>query len=138
MPMPEPDDPQENRPNLYEFDGHGVRVRYATTSLNGLPRFCYHERGVDEEFTGNQIRIEPTGLGSEVTVVLESTADLETVTVTLLIPEINMDATPAIEFGTVAIRTTNHTSIDGPGMVHGPLQTYRSVELRGTAKIAIP
>lgn len=135
--MTESNDPERNTPNLYEFNGRGVRVRYATTSLNGLPRFCYHERGVDEEFIGSQIRTEPTVLGSGVTVVLESTADFETITVTLLIPEINMDATSAIEFGTVAIRTTNHTSIGGPGMVHGPLQTYRSVELRGTAKIAL-
>ena len=137
--MTESNDPQRITANLYEVNGGGVRVSYATTSLNGLPRLSYHERGVDAEFIGDEISTERTGLGSEVTVVLKSTEDLEAVTVTLLIPEINMDAeSEVVHFSTVTIWTTNHTSIGGPGMVHGPLRTYRAKELRGTAKRVIP
>ena len=135
--MTEPNDPQQNRPNLYEVSGGGVRVSYSTTSINGLPRFSYHDCGVDREFTGNQINTRTTELALEVTVTLEPKPDLETVTVTLLVPEINMGSESEGEFATVVIQTTNHTSIGGPRLIHGPLQTYRSIDMHGTAKAVI-
>jgi hypothetical protein len=55
------------------------------------------------------------------------------VTVTLLVPDINPGTQFEIDFSTVAIETTQHTSIGLPGRVVGPLQIYRVIALHGTA-----
>jgi hypothetical protein len=52
----------------------------------------------------------------------------------LLVPAINLGQETEIQFTTAAIETTNHTTIGGTSLIAGPLQTYRVIELYGTAK----
>lgn len=75
-----------------------------------------------------------TDLGTEVTVTLEAIADLQTVTLTLLVSAINLGEETEARFATVAIETTNHTTIGGPRLIIGPLRTYRVIELNGAVK----
>ncbi|HYN89322.1 MAG TPA: hypothetical protein VER55_12360, partial [Ardenticatenaceae bacterium] len=72
-------------------------------------------------------------IGRQVTVTLDEVPDLHTVTVTLLIPTINLEGRES-SFATVAILTTARTSIRGPGLVEGPVQSYQCVALKGTAR----
>lgn len=73
-------------------------------------------------------------LGTLVTVVLELVPDRHTLTATLVLPDINVGDRQVIRFSTVVILTTNLTSIGGPALVIGPLQTYQVVKLGGVAQ----
>jgi hypothetical protein len=121
-------------PNLYELSCDDVALTYSTTSFDGSPRISFRDAERKLDFSGEQIRTSATELGTEVTVSLEFIADLRAVTLTLLVPAINLGEETEIPFDTVAIETTNHTTIGGPRLITGPLQTYRVIALNGTAK----
>ena len=132
--MSAPVNEQLTEPNDYELSCDGVTLTYSTTSFDGSPRLSFREGGRALDFSGEEIGTLATKLGTEVTVTLEVISDDRTVTLTLLVPAINLGEGPDIEFATVAIETTNLTTIGGPALITGPLQTYRVIELNGTAK----
>jgi hypothetical protein len=117
--------------NLFELRGD-VRVTYSTTSFTGKAQLTYSGPEGKLSFTGDEIRSASTALGTEVTVVLDSAPDLHTITFTLLLPAIKLGSDREAKFQTVAIKTTNHTTIAGPPV--GPEQTYETLELRGVAQ----
>jgi hypothetical protein len=121
-------------PDLYELSCDGVVLTYSTSSITGSARFSFREGQREVNASGTEIRTNSTELGTEVTVTLEVVPDLRTVTITLLVPDINLGKQFEIDFETVAIETTQHTGIGGPGLVAGPLRTYRVIALHGTAK----
>jgi hypothetical protein len=121
-------------PTLYELSCDDIEVTYSTTSFDGSARFSFRDAERKLDFSGEQIQARATDLGTEVTVTLEVIADLRTVTLTLLVPAINLGQETEVQFATAAIETTNHTTIGGPGLITGPLQTYQVIELHGTAK----
>lgn len=123
-----------NEPNLYELACDDIRVTYSTTSFDGSPRLSFHEAERKFDFSGEEIRTNATELGTEVTVTLEFVADEQTVTLTLLVPGVNLGKETEVSISTAAIETTNHTTIGGPKLITGPLQTYRVIELHGSAK----
>lgn len=123
-----------NEPNLYELSCDGVTVTYSTSSFDGSPRLSFQDTERNLNFSGEEIGTQATALGTEVTVTLEAIPDAQTVTLTLLVPGINLGQEQEVEFATVAIETTNLTTIGGPALITGPLQTYRVIELTGTAR----
>ena len=118
--------------NLFELRCDGTSVTYSTTSIDGTPRLSYAGPDGEHSFSGSQITTLPTALGTEVTVTLETVPDLHTITLTVLIPAIRLPEDRQAPFGTLAIRTTNHTTIAGPP--EGPAQTYEALVLHGVAK----
>lgn len=123
-----------NEPNLYELAGDDVRVIYSTSSFDGSPRLSFQEAERKFDFSGEEIRTNATELGTEVTVTLEIVADEKSVTLTLLVPGVNLGKETEVSISTAAIETTNHTTFGGPRLITGPLQTYRVFELHGSAK----
>ncbi len=121
--------------NLFELRCEETEVTYSTSSFAGPPQLSY--RGPDGElsFSGNQIELLPSALDSEVTVTLATVPDLHTITLTLLLPSIRLGNERESAFETVAIRTTNRTTIAGPPP--GPGQTYETVALDGIAKAVL-
>lgn len=120
----------------FELDGDGVRITYATSSFAGPPQFAYADKAGARRFFGDEIESVPTALGTEVTVVLESVADLRTITLTLLLPPIEVPIGGVVEFDTLAVRSTHATTIGGPPL--GASQTYVALRLHGTARAADP
>ncbi len=120
-------------PNLFELKGSGLEIAYSTSSISGQPLFTYQDKKVSLTFQGEEIRYLETEIGEQVTVTLEQIPDLRTVTLTLLLSKINLEGTE-IPFQTEAIITTHKTSIGGPDLVKGVLQTYRVKPLKGTAR----
>jgi hypothetical protein len=118
--------------NLFELGCDGTQITYSTTSINGQPRFSYSAGDGDHSFAGDEIDTAQTQLGTEVTVTLDVVPDLHTITLTLLLPSFRLDADLESEFETLAIRTTNHTTIAGPPT--GPAQSYEAIALHGVAK----
>ena len=126
---------ETTQPNLFELAGEYTQITYSTTSFTGQPQFHYQDRQRDVNVTGDDIRSLETGIGTQVTVTLEVIPDLHTLTVTLLVPQINLDESNESPLSTLAILTTHRTSIGGPGLVEGQLQTYEAVALEGTARL---
>lgn len=122
------------QPNMYEFTGKRVKITYSTTSIPGEPRLSYRDRTRTLQFKGDEIRVTPTEIGQLVTVTLEVIPDLRVVTLTLLIPAINLQSDVVI-FKTEAITTTHRTSIGGPALVKGALQSYSTQTLLGEASL---
>jgi hypothetical protein len=121
------------QPNHFVITGIGIEITYSTSSLDGLPLLTYKDRQRTLMFQGDEIHQIDTEIGQQVTVIIEQISDLRTVTFTLLLPTINLDQ-PETRFRTIAIIATHRTSIGGPDLVKGALQTYRLKELRGTAQ----
>lgn len=120
----------ENTPNLYELAGSGEQISYSVGGFDGRSRLRVDGR----EFVGDEIGVASTALGSEVTVTTEVVEDLRTVTLTVLLPAVNLREATAAELDTLAIETASATTVGGPHLVEGPVQTYRVIELRGTAR----
>jgi hypothetical protein len=123
-------------PNLFELQGKDTQITYSTSSVAGVPQLNYQTPSLNLNFSYTDIRARDTEIGREITVTLEQTPDLQTITLTLFLPTINLppEATEnPIE--TVAIITTARTSIGGPNLVDGQLQTYDTLDLQGTARL---
>lgn len=125
---------QIQNPNLFELRGQFTQITYSTTSIDGTPRLSYQKLGTNLNFSGDEIRVVETEIGNLVTVTIETVPDLRTVTLTVLIPTINLpEGDTETSIDTKAIVTTKRTSIGGPSLVEGQLQTYRVFTLRGRA-----
>lgn len=120
-------------PNLFELSYDDIRVTFSTSSFAGPPRFSLSGSKGEHSFSGEEIRTLETELGTEVTVTLETVPDLHTITLTLIVPAISLPPENETTFETVAIFTTNHTTIAGPPP--GPAQTYEVFALNGVAKL---
>ena len=123
-------------PNLFELQGKDTQITYSTSSIVGVPQFNYQTPNLNLNFSDTDIRAQDTEIGREITVTLEQTPDLETITLTLLIPTINLSpGTTENPIETVAIITTARTSIGGPNLVEGQIQIYDTLSLQGIARV---
>jgi hypothetical protein len=120
-------------PNQFALQAQGIRVNYSTSSITGTARLSFKKGRKTLNFAGRDIRAVDTLIGSLVTVTIANVPDKSVTTFSLLLPAINLaKASSKQSFRTIGITTTNKTSIAGP--VKGVQQTYKSVELRGTAQ----
>jgi hypothetical protein len=80
-------------------------------------------------------REEEFSIGTAATAVLEVIADGPTTTLTLLLPRVNFrgdfEQAPVTA---VAITTAAQSSIGGPSLVDGPIETYQVEQLAGSAR----
>jgi hypothetical protein len=127
---------EAQEPNVFELKGMGIEVTYSTTSFTGQPQLTYRDKKRTLTFHGEEIRQVDSEIGQQVTVTLEQVPDLRTETLTLILPAINVEGA-GTSFQTNAILTTHRTSIGGPDLVKGVLQTYRIKTLRGTARTVV-
>jgi hypothetical protein len=130
-------DTKINEPNQFILNGIGqkhkdVHLSYSTDSITGKPTFNYEDSRDTYRFTGDEIRTQKTEIGTIVTVTLKSVPDLHVITLTLLVPSINLNGS-AQEFKTIAIRTTSKTTIAGESLIKGAVQSYEVIDLQGTA-----
>ena len=57
--------------NFYRLSGDGVSIDYITSGIDGKPHFNYHDNVTRRTFIGDQVRSEPTHIGTLVSVVLD-------------------------------------------------------------------
>ena len=123
-------------PNQYNLQGDGATITYSTTSFAGVPLFNYQDNDHSVNRSGDEIRVEETEIARLVTVDIEQVPDAYDLSVTLLVPIINLRE----QFGeaavqTVAVLTTDRSSaFTGPGGVEGQVQSYETLSLEGTAQ----
>ena len=124
----------ETVPNLYELQGGKVRITYSTSSISGQPQFDFRQARKTLHFSGTELQTTKTLIGTLVTVTIEQTPDLKSVTFSLLLPDVNLQQSGKVNIKAIGIFTTTKTSIAGPKLVKGALQTYKVESLSGTAK----
>ena len=131
--------------NYFTFSDHGgkIQINYyphapgpIVQEQSGGPRleyqgpegnFVYPQAGPGRENINVQ---EQSTLGPQVNVVLVPTVDAKAVTLTLLLPPVNLAGHEKLEFHTIAIKTTSY------GMLpkEGARLTYEVFHLRGEAR----
>ena len=126
---------QVNKPNSFELQGKDTQINYSTTSFTGEARFNYNTQNNSRQFNGDEISTLETALGKLVTVLVEPDIDIgKEVSLTLLLPTINLPSSQENPIQTVAILTTRRTLLrGGPRILEGQLQTYETLSLTGTA-----
>jgi hypothetical protein len=134
-------DSKIDEPNQFVLNGVGqknkdVHISYSTDSITGKPIFNYEDLKDAYSFTGDEIRTQKTTIGTLVMVILKSVPDLNAITLTLLVPAINLYGS-AQEFKSIAILTTCKTTKGGESLVKGIVQSYRVIDLQGTANIVM-
>lgn len=129
--------------NFFELRG-AANITYSLHS--GLLHYRGPTRPPQRDFV-EVAEISPpleTAIGRLVMATLRTTEDGDTSTVTVLLPDVNLDpgqeggASLESEFETMAVWTTIQSTIGGPGLVKGAVQLYTSREMAGTATLAGP
>lgn len=119
--------------NTFELRGGSVLVTFSTSSFTGDPRLTYQDRRTRMSFAGDQIRMQPSEIGTLVTVTLEAIPDLRTMTFSLIVPAVRLE-NPAM--GTIVrlpgVQATSFTTIAGPGP--GQETVYQTLDLSGRAR----
>ncbi len=124
--------------NLFTLHNSTLKVTYSAGSLTGKPQFSYKKGATTLNFSGSQIRLKQTEIGTLVSVTLKTVPDLRTVVFSLLLPLVHVpDNDPTVQVNIKAIETTNKTSIAGPKLVNGQVQTYKVYTLKGTAQSVV-
>lgn len=119
-------------PNQFDLFSKHVHVTYSTTSISGKPLLTYTFRTKAQSFSGDQIRAEDTAIGRLITVVTETVPDLHTVSFSFLLPTLNIEREAHIV--TEGIYTTTRSSIGGPALVKGQVESWRVISLSGIAR----
>jgi hypothetical protein len=124
---------QKITPNQYDLSGPGVSIVYSTSSIAGSPQLSFTKGRRTLTFAGNEIAVADASIGSLVTVTIAMTPDKGSTTFTVLLPAIQLAReTGKQAFRTIGILTLHKTSIAGP--VTGVQQTYKTVQLKGSAQ----
>jgi uncharacterized protein YdeI (BOF family) len=121
--------------NNYECTNNaGTTVNYSTTSFTGDARLTVVFDGNVVSRAGEEIQTQRTVLGTLVTVVRSLVPDSFIDTITFLAPDVNVTAkTPEVSFKTEVFFTRTRTSIGGPSLVGGVVQSSTSRALVCTA-----
>ncbi|MBA3921001.1 MAG: hypothetical protein H0X31_04515 [Nostocaceae cyanobacterium] len=123
-------------PNHFELQGNHTYITYSATSQTGEAQLIYKDRFRSRNFSGQEIRLLDTEIGTQITVVLDTIPDAETLTLTLLLPNINLSGgNNRSKVQTEAILTTHRDNIGGPNLVQGQVETYKTLRLQGTASL---
>jgi hypothetical protein len=122
-------------PNSFQLTGEDIQADYSTTSIDGKPRFTFKKGQKTLEFSGSQIASSAVKIGTLVSVVVATVPDKSTTTFSILLPAIQLPESRRQAFSTIGITTVTKTTIAGPPV--GVQQTYKSVALRGSARLVI-
>jgi len=121
-------------PNLYQLHGHHLHITYSTSSIDGKPRFQYHDPFQTLQFSGDQIRTLESEIGTLVTVTIRLTPDFGSTSFTLMVPQVNLDQSSQSHVKTFGVTTLHRFSI-APQLDTGQIEHYTVAELSGTASL---
>ena len=102
----------------------GTTLNYSTSSFTGDPRFTIQFDGNLVSRSGDEIQTQKTVLGTLVTVLRGEVSDSFVDTITFVAPDVNVTPSiPEISFRTEVFFTRTRTSIGGPSLVVGVIQS---------------
>lgn len=122
--------------NRFTFDGDRTQITYFPSAPGPVVagqeggRLEYHGIEGDLTFSGAQIELQDSPLGTLVTVVFESNPDIGVRTLTLFVPQVfGVSREKPLTFETLAIKATRRGFTAAPGVG----RTYTILPLLGTA-----
>jgi hypothetical protein len=130
------------RANTFFLAGDNADIHYFTTSDVGLPMFTYIYPDGEARATGDDIQIVPlvTGVwffGHLVSIYVDAAPDAWARSITLVLPDINLEREGDTAFTTFAVETTHFTTDGGTDLVQGQLQEYAVIPLEGMARFVV-
>ena len=124
--------------NNFELSNSTTTVNYSASSLDGRPQLSYKKGNFSKLYRGEELRQHETEIGMMVSVTLKKTVDSGWTVLSLFVPRVNVtEGRPRVALKTLAIEATVRTSIGGPNLVSGAVQTYKSVPLKGHASAVL-
>lgn len=120
---------------LYTLQGPHVAVTVGA-ALSGAPEVSYHDAQRHASFAQDQVHLEHTQLGRQVTVTLATTPDLGDTTLTVLLPEVRLRLGESVPITTIALTLVHRSSL-APPLDHGQRDSYTTTTLHGAAS-AVP
>ncbi len=124
--------------NFFELRHGRSEITFTASNKAGEPVVTYND-GVKPplSFSGDEVRREPTELGTLVTVTLSAIPDLEMRLLTIVLPEVLLnDGTPE-KLSAPVVFTRVEMSIAGPPLHPGPVQTYDVKVFKGRASFIL-
>ena len=121
-------------PNLFMLSNEQVELTYTVADMRGQPQVSYSDGTHDVNARGPEVTRTETPVGTLVTVVVDATPDLGTLHLALLVPRVQLHGA-SCPIATVAILTTERTSIAGPGRVQGQVQSSVAISREGPAQL---
>jgi hypothetical protein len=122
---------QTQGPNLFEFVHEDTKITYAP-GFGGKPRLSYTGPMGRHTFTGDEIQTVESARGLEVSVVLDRVSHLRTITLTLFVPDLELDGEYEQRFRTVGIHATHRRTMKG---LAGAAMTSEPLEFEGMARL---
>jgi hypothetical protein len=123
---------QTQGPNVFELSYEDTRIVYAVDAESGSPRLDYTGPMGRHSFEGDAIRTERSARGNEVTVNFDGVSHMRTITLTIFVPDVELENAGEQSFETVGIHATRRRSITG---APGAKQTTEPLQLQGLAKL---
>jgi hypothetical protein len=122
--------------NRYQLSCTGIELDFFVADIGGEPSLTLRIDGEEVSARGDEVDVESTPIGTLVSVDLPFAAvpDQKGETYSALLPAVNVEYDP-VRIWAPGIRTTQLTSIGGPDLVDGPLQTYEVMILSGEASV---
>jgi hypothetical protein len=122
--------------NFFELSHGKDTLTYTVSNIAGQPVLDYIHSGKTRSFVGEQIRIEKTVLGTEVTVTLKINVDSNAHLLTLVLPDVHVGSKGPEKLSVPVIFHTLLGTIVGPPPI-GPAQTYEVQIFHGTASFVV-
>ena len=124
--------------NLFQLKNHTLVITYSASGIDGNPHLSYHRGNTQLNFSGNQIRHEVTEIGTLISVTLKTIPDFSTKLFSLMLPQVNIPSNfSEMPVNVKALETMVKTTIGGPDLVSGQVQTYKIYSLVGKAKSVV-
>ena len=121
---------QTQGPSFYELGYEDTKLTYVPASPGGSPRLRYAGPLGEHCFEGDAIQLHESARGLEVSVKLET--HLQTVTLTVFVPELVLGDARAQSFHTVGIHAIQRRDVaGGPGTD----MTAQPLEVEGVARL---
>lgn len=123
-------------PNLYQLSSRAIHVTYATSGIDGKPHFQYQDPHQSLSFSGGDIRVADTDLGSLVSVSIRRTIDAGGTSFSVMIPRVVLVDEKPVAVDTRGVTVVHRFSIV-PAFNRGQLDAYSVVKLKGTASFVV-
>jgi phage baseplate assembly protein gpV len=124
--------------NQYHCTGKNSRVDYSSSSFSGEPLLSIQLGKTRFSAQGEAIQAQQTVLGHVLTLVKSATPDLKTLTVSVLLPDVNVTQLgDKVAFESQLFQTKTMTSIGGSALVNGVIQRNTAQALHCTATAVV-
>ena len=106
---------QSAGPYLFELTHEDTKIEYIPGSRDGRPKLNYSGPMGRYSFEGDEIQTYEGARGLEISVTLDEVSHLRTNTLTVFLPDVDLDDSDELSFHTVGMHSTRRRGITRAG-----------------------